>query len=141
MELRTVFAVLAVGALLVLALAAAALYLAYRRLRHIRLAPTADFLTTVRAVPLSLVIGLDLLDIGLDVFSTPLTWFILNRLGLKSLRNVATLKAVVPLADMLPLLTLTWIAARYWKLGAPPDPHLIETTRVGPGQYAPREGR
>src|SRR4029077_14142726 len=98
---------------------------------------------TIRAVPFSLVIGLDLLDLGLDVFSTPITWMLLDRLGLKSLRNIATVKAVVPILDMIPALTLAWLAARYLKLGRPPDPHLIETERTGPASFAPRtrEGR
>jgi hypothetical protein len=140
-DLRSFLAALAVVALLVLALAAAVLYLAWRKLRRIRISANADFFTTVRAVPLSLVVGLDLLDLALDVFSTPITWLLLDRLGLKALRNVATVKAAIPLGDMIPALTLAWLAARYFKLGSAPDPHLIETERIGPGSYAPRARR
>ena len=138
MDLRNFIAAVAVAVLVVLALAAAAIYVAYRKLRRIRIAADSDFFTTVRAVPLSLVIGLDLLDIGLDVFSTPITWMLLDRLGLKSLRNIATVKAVVPVLDMIPALTLAWLAAHYLKLGRPPDPLLIETERTGPASFAPR---
>jgi hypothetical protein len=139
MDLRNFIAVVAVAVLVVLALAAAAIYVAYRKLRRIRIAADSDFFTTIRAVPLSLVIGLDLLDLGLDVFSTPITWMLLDRLGLKSLRNIATVKAVVPVLDMIPALTLAWFAARYLKLGRPPaDPQLIETERTGPSSFAPR---
>jgi hypothetical protein len=138
MDLRNFIAAVAVVVLIVLALAAAAIYVAYRKLRRIRIAADSDFFTTIRAVPLSLVIGLDLLDLGLDVFSTPITWMLLDRLGLKSLRNIATVKAVVPILDMIPALTLAWLAARYLKLGRPPDPHLIETERTGPASFAPR---
>ncbi len=138
MNLRTILVVVALTTILSLALAAAVLYLAYRKLRHIRIAADSDFFTTVRAVPLSLVIGLDLLDLGLDVFSTPLTWLILDRLGLKALRNVATVKALIPIGDMIPALTLAWLAARLFKLGRPYDPHLIETQRTGPDSYVPR---
>jgi hypothetical protein len=137
-DLRDFLAALAVVALLALALAAAVLYRAWRKLRRIRIAADADFFTTVRAVPLSLVVGLDLLDLGLDVFSTPITWLLLDRLGLKALRNVATVKAAIPLGDMIPALTIAWLAARYFKLGHAPDPKLIETERIGPGSYAPR---
>jgi hypothetical protein len=140
-DLRSFLTALAIFALLALALAAAVLYLAWRKLRRIRISADADFLTTVRAVPLSLVVGLDLLDLALDVFSTPITWLLLDRLGLKALRNVATVKAAIPLGDMIPALTLAWLAARYLKLGRPHDPHLIETERTGPGSYAPRERR
>lgn len=138
MELRNFIAAVAVAVLVVLTLAAAAIYVAYRKLRRIRIAVDSDFFTTIRAVPLSLVIGLDLLDLGLDVFSTPITWMLLDRLGLKSLRNIATVKAVVPVLDMIPALTLAWLAARYLKLGHPPDPLLIETERTGPSSFAPR---
>jgi hypothetical protein len=140
-ELRDLLAVLAAAVLLTLALAGAVLYLAYRKLRRIRIPADSDFFTTVRAVPLALVVGLDLLDLALDVFSTPITWLLLDRLGLKALRNVATVKAAIPLGDMIPALTLAWLAARFLKLGRPPDPHLIETERTGPASYAPRAPR
>ena len=141
MDLRSFLAALAVVALLALALAATVLYFAWRKLRRIRISADADFFTTVRAVPLSLVVGLDLLDLALDVFSTPITWLLLDRLGLKALRNVATVKAAIPLGDMIPALTLAWLAARYLKLGRPHDPNLIETERISPGSYAPRAPR
>lgn len=141
MGLRDLILGVAAAVLLTLGLAAVVLYMAWRKLRRIRIAAHSDFLTTVRAVPLSLVVGLDLLDLGLDVFSTPITWLILDRLGLKALRNVATIKAVIPIGDMIPALTLAWLAARLFNLGQPPDPHLIETERVAPDHYAPRAGR
>ncbi len=111
------------------------LALAYRRLKKIRVPKDADFFTTVRAVPLALVVGLDLLDLGLDSFSAPLEWLILNRLGLTALRNVATFEALIPFTGPIPTLTLAWIAARVFKLGTEIDPDLIETERTGPGRY------
>lgn len=141
MSPRSLVAAAALAALVFVALAAAALYVAYRKLRRIRIARDSDFFTTVRAVPLALVVGLDLLDLGLEVFSTPITWLLLDRLGLKALRNVATIKAVIPLGDMIPALTIAWLAARFFKLGRPHDPHLIETERTGPDSYAPSTRR
>jgi hypothetical protein len=141
MSLRSVIVAMALTALIFLSLAALVLYLAYRKLRRIKIAADSDFLTTIRAVPLSLVVGLDLLDLGLEVFSTPITWLILDRLGLKALRNVATIKAVIPIGDMIPALTLAWLGARLFNLGHPPDHHLIETDRVAPDRYAPRANR
>ncbi len=138
MNLRSLLVAILIVTLVSLALAGCVLYLAYRKLRHIRIAADSDFFTTVRAVPLALVVGLDLLDLGLDVFSTPITWMILDRLGLKALRNVATVKALIPIGDMIPALTLAWFGARWFNLGRPPDPHLIETDRIGPDQYAAR---
>lgn len=130
----------AVVAVVALVLAAIVLALAFRALRKVRLRvpANADFFTTVRAVPLSLVVGLDLLDLGLDVFSAPIIWVILNRFGLQALRNVATVEALIPISGPIPTLTLAWLAARLFNLGEPHDPDLIETRQVGPDRYAPR---
>ncbi len=129
-----------VGAIIVgaLLLAAVVLAVAIRKLRRIRIPPDADFFTAVRAVPLSLVVGLDLLDLGLDTFSAPVIWFILNRTGLQALRNVASFEALIPFTGPIPTLTLAWLAARYLKLGRAHDPNVIEAERVGPGRYEAR---
>jgi hypothetical protein len=132
--------VVAVVAVVALLLAGLALLWAFRALRRIKvqLAPNSDFFTTVRAVPLSLVIGLDLLDLALDMFSAPIIWFILNRFGLQALRNVATVEALIPITGPIPTMTLGWLAARIFKLGEPHDPDIIETRQIGPDRYVPR---
>jgi len=129
-----------VVAVVALILAAIVLAVAFRALRkvRVRVPANADFFTTVRAVPLSLVIGLDLLDLGLDVFSAPIIWWILNRFGLQALRNVATVEALIPISAPIPTLTIAWLAARVLNLGQPHDPDLIETRQIGPDQYVPR---
>jgi hypothetical protein len=111
---------------------------AFRSLRRVRVPPNADFFTTVRAVPLSLVVGLDLLDLALDSFSAPIIWFILNRYDLKALRNVGAVEALIPITGPIPTLTLAWLAARIFNLGQPYDPNVIETRQIGPDRYAPR---
>jgi hypothetical protein len=130
----------AVVAVVALILAALVLALAFRALRRlkVRVPANADFFTTVRAVPLSLVVGLDLLDLGLDVFSAPIIWVILNRFGLQALRNVATVEALIPISGPIPSLTIAWLAARVLNLGQPHDPDLIETRQIGPDNYVPR---
>ena len=138
MELQTVLKIIGVVALVSLVLAAGILAVAIRKLRRIRLPADADFFTAVRSVPLSLVVGIDLLDLALDVFSTPIIWFILNRTGLQALRNVASIEALIPFSAPIPTLTIAWIAARVFKLGRPLDPDVIETERIAPGRYAPR---
>jgi hypothetical protein len=137
MELQTVLKIIGVVALVALVLAAGVLAVAIRKLRRIRLPKDADFFTAVRSVPLSLVVGIDLLDLALDVFSTPIIWFILNRTGLQALRNVASIEALIPFSAPIPTLTIAWIAARLFKLGRPHDPNVIETERIGPNEYAP----
>lgn len=131
---------LTVVAVVALILAGLVLALAFRTLRRVRLRvpPHADFFTTVRAVPLSLVVGLDLLDLALDVFSAPIIWMILSRFGLQALRNVATVEALIPISAPIPTLTLAWLAARLFNLGEPHDPDLIETRQIGPDSYVPR---
>jgi len=127
-------------AIAVVALVLSALVLAWaiRALRRVRLPPNADFFTTVRAVPLSLVVGLDLLDLALDSFSAPIIWLILNRYGLKALRNVGTIEALIPISGPIPTLTIAWFAARIFHLGEPYDPDVIETRQIGPDRYVPR---
>jgi hypothetical protein len=125
-------------AVVALILSGLVLTLAFRALRRIRVPTNADFFTTIRAVPLSLVVGLDLLDLALDSFSAPIIWFILNRYGLQALRNVATVEALIPITGPIPTLTIAWGAARLLNLGQPYDPDLIETRQVGPDRYAPR---
>jgi hypothetical protein len=135
---KTIFEVLGVIALIALVLSAVILAVAFRRLRRLRLPPNPDFFTTVRAVPLSLVVGLDLLDLALDSFSSPIIWFLLRKMNLESLRKVATVEAIFPFTGPIPTLTIAWFAARALKLGKPYDPELIETEQVGPGRYEPR---
>ncbi|HEV7785199.1 MAG TPA: hypothetical protein VGQ28_07675 [Thermoanaerobaculia bacterium] len=138
MDWKTIFEVLGVIALIALVLSALILAVAFRHLRNIRLPPNPDFFTTVRAVPLSLMVGLDLLDLALDSFSSPIIWFLLRRANLESLRRVATVEAILPFMGPVPTLTIAWLAARAFNLGQPYDPDLIETEQVGPGRYAPR---
>jgi hypothetical protein len=138
--LRVLAAISAVALLVAVALAV----LLWRRLRRMRTSG-GGFWQTLREVPLGLVVLLDLLDLALDVFSAPLIWFLLRRLRLEALSQVATIEALVPFTAPLPTMTLCWIAAR---LGFGDDRsrgkgNLIEGVRVGPGRWtaeAPRSG-
>jgi len=141
MELIDLLKIFAVVAAVALVLAAVALTYAIRRLRRIRVPADADFFTAVRAVPLSLMIGLDLLDLALDVLSAPIMWVILNRTGLQALRNTAAIEALIPITGPIPTLTIAWFAARAFNLGRAYDPDVIETRQVGPNEYAPRTSR
>ncbi len=120
------------------------LALVWRKLRRIQVPPNADFFTTIRAVPLGLVVGLDLLDLGLDVFATPFVWIVLSRFKLQSLRNVAAVEALVPFTQAVPTLTIAWVAARALNLGDAPrstDRSIIDVEEIQPGEYASRTGR
>jgi hypothetical protein len=141
MDAKDILQALGILALIAVTLSAIVLFVAWQKLRRLRVPPDADFFTTLRAVPLSLVVGLDLLDLGLDVLSSPIIWYILGRFNLKALRNVATFEAILPFTGPIPTLTLAWWAARRLNLGQPEDPNVIETRRIGPDSYAPRPQR
>jgi hypothetical protein len=85
------------------------------RIRRIQLPPNADFFTTLRLTPLSVVIMLDLLDLSLDVFAAPFSWVVLSRLGLAPLRGVTVIESLIPGTQVLPTMTIAWVLARVWK--------------------------
>ena len=93
------------------------LMLLVRSIRRLRVPRDAGFFTTMRYVPLPLVILLDLLDFGLDIFSAPIMWVVLDRMGLPNLRNKATIEALIPLTNVIPTFTVSWFAARLLNLG------------------------
>ena len=113
-QLRTLL--LTFAGLAVLSLVAAILLtlVTYRRLRRLRLPPDADFMTCLRAVPISAVIILDLLDFGLDVFSVPIAWVMLGKLGLQGLRGITVVEEIIPGTQLLPTMTLAWIGIRLY---------------------------
>ena len=94
-----------------------------RSIRRLRIPPDADFFTTMRYIPLLLAIMLDLLDFGLDIFSAPIIWVALDRMGLYNLRNKATIEALIPITNVIPTFTVCWFAARLLNLGMQPWPN------------------
>lgn len=100
-----------------LVLAAVAGVWVWKRVKRLRLPEDAGFVEALSLTPLSVVILLDLLDMGLDIFSAPITWVLLGRLGLRPLRNVTAAEAVIPGTQFLPTMTAAWLAVR-WLGGA-----------------------
>jgi uncharacterized membrane-anchored protein len=82
------------------------------RLRHLDIPQDAGFGETLLYVPLSLVLFIDLLDFALDILAAPITWVVLDRLGLKALRNVFALEAIIPFTQAIPAMTIAWVAVR-----------------------------
>lgn len=118
------------------------LVLIHRKLRRIAVPAHVGFATTLRMVPLSLCIALDLLDFAFDIFATPIVWIVLSRYRLQALRNVATLEALVPFTQILPTFTAAWAAVRLLNLGEPPSAReFLDSDEVAPGRYVPRIGR
>ncbi|MGC9399725.1 MAG: hypothetical protein ACP5HM_11380 [Anaerolineae bacterium] len=100
----------AMGVSVVLALIL--ILLTYRRLKRIEVPPDADFFTTLRHVPLSLVLILDLLDFGLDFLGAPVGWLILTHLGLGGLRGITVVEGLLPGTQLVPTLTGAWLLAK-----------------------------
>ncbi|MCX7860967.1 MAG: hypothetical protein N2385_12805, partial [Chloroflexus sp.] len=77
----------------------------------------AGFFETMHYLPIALPIALDLLDMGLDVLAAPISWVILDRLGLRGLRNKAAVEALIPFTQPIPVFTIGWLVARLTGLG------------------------
>ncbi|CAA9225972.1 MAG: hypothetical protein AVDCRST_MAG93-658 [uncultured Chloroflexia bacterium] len=133
--------VLAIVMVVAVVLAVLGLLLLERRLRRLRVPAGASLATTLRMVPLGLVIVLDLLDLGLDVFATPVVWIILSRYRLQALRNTAAIEALIPFTQVIPTLTIAWFVVRMLNLGEVPRAGIIEAEERSPGRYEPRVGR
>ncbi len=86
------------------------------RVRKIQLPPDADFFTAIRLTPLVVVLLLDLLDFTLDFLSAPVAWLLLTRLGLGPLRGVTVVESLIPGTQIIPTMTLAWIAVRVFKV-------------------------
>ena len=88
------------------------LLMAAFKLRNMSIPPDASFAQTLHLTPLFVVVAIDLLDLSLDILAAPLSWIILDRLGLKALRGVAAIEAMIPGTQLIPTLTLCWFGVR-----------------------------
>lgn len=140
-NLQQLVQVAAVVMLVAAVLGLCGLALIDRRLRRLRVPPGASLSTTLRMVPLGLVVVLDLLDLGLDMFAAPVVWIVLSRYRLQALRNTAAVEALIPFTQVLPTLTVAWFAVRILNLGDVRHADLIETEERVPGRYEPRVGK
>ena len=120
--------------LLIVAGAIGLLVIAARQMREIDIPPDADFFETLRLIPITIPLALDMLDLVLDVFAAPLSWAILELLGLKALRFVTVTEGLIPGTQAIPTLTLAWVIAR---LTGPSEPSEIEV-RIRERPFAAR---
>jgi hypothetical protein len=95
-----------------LALAVLLFVLVIRKLGRLNIPPNAGFAETLLYTPFLVVLFVDLLDWGLDVLAAPFSWVVLDRLGLKALRNVAAVEALIPFTQPIPTLTAAWLWVR-----------------------------
>ncbi|MFL7839593.1 MAG: hypothetical protein ACK2T4_13040 [Candidatus Promineifilaceae bacterium] len=100
--------------------------LVVQRLRKLDIPEDAGFGETLLYTPLALVLFIDLLDFALDFLAAPFTWAILDRLGLKALRNVFAFEAFLPFTQFIPAMTIAWFAARFIGPSAVEMPTVID---------------
>ncbi|MCA9969948.1 MAG: hypothetical protein KC425_07025 [Anaerolineales bacterium] len=109
---RTFALILGASMLAALVLALLLLAIVWRQVKAIHIPPDAGFSETLLLTPFLVVVLIDLLDFGLDFLAAPVAWVLLDRMGLKALRGVSAIEALIPLTQAIPTMTLSWIAVR-----------------------------
>jgi hypothetical protein len=133
--MQQIFIVAVVFIILLAAGSIATLYLAAQSIRDLEIPPDADFFETMQAIPITIPIALDLLDLALDVFSAPISWFLLDTMGLGALKMVTVVESIIPGTQVIPTMTLVWLAARFLVK----DRQTPMRDRLRQEQYANRE--
>lgn len=85
---------------------------AARQIADIDVPADADFFDTLRLVPITVPLALDLLDMAFDIFSAPISWIILELLGLKQLQTITLFEGLIPGTQLIPTMTIAWGVAR-----------------------------
>ncbi len=119
-DLRAVGLFLLAGMAVSLLLALLLFVFSVRHLRRLNIPRDAGFGETLHYTPLVLVLFIDLLDWGLDILAAPVVWLVLDRLGLRALRNVSAVEALIPFTQFIPALTLSWLWVRLFGPGSLP---------------------
>jgi hypothetical protein len=92
--------------------AIALLILAARQVAEIDIPPEADFFETLQHIPITVPLALDLLDMAFDIFSAPVSWIILELLGLQALQLVTVFEGLIPGTQLIPTMSAAWVIAR-----------------------------
>jgi hypothetical protein len=110
-------ALLALGGCMAVSLvgAIALLVVAARQVAEIEVPEGADFFETLQIVPITVPLALDLLDMAFDVFSAPISWIILELLGLRALQTITVFESLIPGTQLIPTLTIAWFIAKAMK--------------------------
>jgi len=111
-DLAIVFGVCAAAALTG---AIGLLVVAARQIATIDIPRDADFFETLQSIPITVPLALDMLDFVFDSFSAPITWVILELLGLQSLQMITAFEGLIPGTQIIPTMTIAWIISRMIK--------------------------
>lgn len=128
--IRTIAFVLGGSMLAALLLALLLLAIVWRRVQAIHIPPNAGFGETLLLTPFLVVVLIDLLDFGLDFLAAPVAWVLLDRMGLKALRGVSVLEALIPFTQAVPTMTLSWFAVRLLHRGGLDTTELDDRIRL-----------
>lgn len=112
LQMRDVAIVFIVLIVAVLSLAAVMIVLAIKQVRELDIPEDADFFETLQAVPITVPIALDLLDLGLDFLGAPIAWVLLEMMGLGALKMITIIESVIPGTNLIPTMTIAWVFAR-----------------------------
>jgi hypothetical protein len=88
------------------------LLVVWRQVKRIHIPPDATFGETLLLTPFLVVLMIDLLDFALDFLAAPISWIILDRLGLKALRGVSVVETLIPFTQAIPTMMIAWIWVR-----------------------------
>lgn len=99
-----------------LVLGAILMAIAAIKLRKLDIPIDAGFIETLHYTPIIVVVAVDLLDLALDFLAAPISWAILDRLGLRALRTVSAVEALIPGTQLIPTMTLCWFAVRLFNI-------------------------
>lgn len=104
------------GCMAVSLIGAIALFIiAARQVSEIEIPEGADFFETLQAIPITVPLALDLLDMAFDVFSAPISWIILELLGLRPLQMITVFEGLIPGTQLIPTMTIAWVVSRVMK--------------------------
>jgi len=88
------------------------LWVAFRQVAEIEIPDDADFFETLQMVPITVPLALDFLDLAFDVFSAPISWVVLELLGLRQLQMITVFEGIIPGTQIIPTMTIAWFVAR-----------------------------
>jgi hypothetical protein len=95
--------------------AIALLVVASAQIAEIEIPENADFFGTLQAIPITIPLALDLLDGAFDIFSAPISWIILEMLGLQKLQAITIFEGLIPGTQLIPTMSAAWVISRIMK--------------------------
>jgi len=95
--------------------AIALLVVASYQIAELDVPPDADFFGTLQAIPITVPLALDLLDMAFDIFSAPISWIVLEMLGLQKLQTITIFESLIPGTQLIPTMSAAWVISRIMK--------------------------